>query len=37
MIRAKADWLIDMNASRAYSLVYNTRFTVGRVQTPHWR
>lgn len=34
LIRAKADWLIDMNASRAYSLVYNTRFTVGRVQTP---
>ena len=34
MIRAKAVWLIDMNASRAYSLVYNTRFTVGRVQTP---
>lgn len=34
MIRAKVDWLIDMNASRAYSLVYNTRFTVGRVQTP---
>ena len=34
MIRAKANWLIDMNASRAYSLVYNTRFTVGRVQTP---
>lgn len=34
MICAKADWLIDMNASRAYSLVYNTRFTVGRVQTP---
>ena len=34
MIRAKADWLIDMNASRVYSLVYNTRFTVGRVQTP---
>ena len=33
-IRAKADWLIGMNASRAYSLAYNTRFTVGRVQTP---
>jgi len=33
-IRAKADWLIGMNASRAYSLVYNARFTVGRVQTP---
>ena len=34
MIRAKADWLIGMNATRAYSLVYNARFTVGRVQTP---
>ena len=34
MIRAKADWLIGMNASRAYSLVYNAQFTVGRVQTP---
>lgn len=34
MIRAKADWLMGMNASRAYSLVYNTRFAVGRVQTP---
>lgn len=34
MIRAKADWLIGMNASRTYSLVYNARFTVGRVQTP---
>lgn len=34
MIRAKADWLIGMNASRAYSLVYNARFTVGRVQAP---
>ncbi|MBF9694391.1 type IA DNA topoisomerase [Bifidobacterium dentium] len=33
-IRAKADWLIGMNASRAYSLVYDTRLTVGRVQTP---
>ena len=32
MIRAKADWLIGMNASRAYSLVYNARFTVGRGQ-----
>lgn len=34
MIRAKADWLIGMNASRAYSLVYNSRMSVGRVQTP---
>ncbi|MFQ8744603.1 MAG: DNA topoisomerase [Bifidobacterium longum] len=34
MIRAKADWLIGMNASRAYSLVYDAHFAVGRVQTP---
>lgn len=33
-IRAKADWLIGMNASRAWTLVYNTRMSVGRVQTP---
>lgn len=33
-IRSKADWLTGMNASRAYSLLYNARFSVGRVQTP---
>lgn len=33
-IRAKADWLVGMNASRAYSLTYGRRFPVGRVQTP---
>ena len=33
-IRSKADWLIGMNASRAYSLLCNARFSVGRVQTP---
>ena len=33
-IRAKADWLIGMNASRAYSLAADARLTVGRVQTP---
>lgn len=33
-IRAKADWLIGMNASRAYTLVYHRRMSVGRVQTP---
>lgn len=32
--RAKADWLVGMNASRAYSLAYNQRMSVGRVQTP---
>ncbi|KFI62904.1 type IA DNA topoisomerase [Bifidobacterium cuniculi] len=33
-IRAKADWLIGMNASRAYGLVHDARVSVGRVQTP---
>ena len=33
-IRAKADWLIGMNASRAYSLAYDAHYTIGRVQTP---
>ena len=33
-IRAKADWLIGINASRAYALLYGGRFGVGRVQTP---
>lgn len=33
-IRAKADWLVGMNASRAYTLTYDRRLPVGRVQTP---
>ena len=33
-LRSKADWLIGMNASHAYTLVYGRRLTVGRVQTP---
>ena len=32
--RSEADWLVGMNASRAYSIRYNARLTVGRVQTP---
>ena len=32
--RAQADWLIGMNATRAYSKTYNQRLNVGRVQTP---
>jgi len=32
--RAQADWLIGMNASRAYTKTYDYRLTVGRVQTP---
>lgn len=29
-----ADWLVGMNASRAYSVKYNARLSIGRVQTP---
>ena len=32
--RAKADWLVGMNASRAYTILYGRRMSVGRVQTP---
>lgn len=32
--RAKADWLVGMNASRAHSIAYHRRLSVGRVQTP---
>ena len=32
--RAQADWLIGMNATRAYTKTYDYRLRVGRVQTP---
>ena len=32
--RSEADWLVGMNASRAYSLRYNAHLSIGRVQTP---
>ncbi|MBR6443349.1 MAG: DNA topoisomerase III [Clostridia bacterium] len=32
--RSKADWLVGMNASRAFTLKYNTLLSIGRVQTP---
>ena len=32
--RSEADWLVGMNASRAFTLRYNTLLSVGRVQTP---
>lgn len=32
--RSRADWLVGMNLSRAYSLVFKEDFSVGRVQTP---
>lgn len=32
--RARADWLVGMNATRAYTLCTKEKMTVGRVQTP---
>lgn len=32
--RSKADWLVGMNASRAHTVAYRRRLSVGRVQTP---
>lgn len=32
--RSEADWLVGMNASRAFTLRYNALLSVGRVQTP---
>ncbi|OZG69009.1 type IA DNA topoisomerase [Bifidobacterium eulemuris] len=32
--RAKADWLVGMNATRANTIAYHRRLSVGRVQTP---
>ncbi len=32
--RSQADWLVGMNASRAFTLRYDTLLSVGRVQTP---
>ena len=34
LCRQKADWLVGMNASRLYSLIYGTTLNVGRVMTP---
>ena len=32
--RSEADWLVGMNASRAFTLKYDVLLSVGRVQTP---
>lgn len=34
LCRAKADWLVGINASRLFSVLYNRNLKVGRVQTP---
>lgn len=32
--RSEADWLVGINASRAFTLKFNTLLSIGRVQTP---
>lgn len=34
LCRAEADWLVGINASRLFSVLYNKNLKVGRVQTP---
>lgn len=34
LCRAKADWLIGINATRLFSVIYGKTLNVGRVQTP---
>ena len=34
LCRARADWLIGINATRLFSVLYNHTLNVGRVQTP---
>ena len=34
LCRAQADWLVGINASRLFSILYNKNLKVGRVQTP---
>lgn len=34
LARSKADWMVGMNATRLFTTIYNTKLSVGRVQTP---
>ena len=34
LCRQKADWLIGINATRLFSVLYHRTLNVGRVQTP---
>lgn len=34
LCRAKSDWLVGMNGTRLFSVRYNSRLNIGRVQTP---
>ncbi|MDO4546740.1 MAG: DNA topoisomerase III [Clostridia bacterium] len=37
LCRAQADWIVGMNATRAFSLKYGAVLSIGRVQTPTLR
>ena len=37
LCRAKADWLVGINATRLFSILYHKTLNVGRVQTPTLR
>lgn len=32
--RSEADWLVGINSTRLFSVLYNNKLTIGRVQTP---
>lgn len=34
IVRSQADWIVGLNATRAYTCQYGEKMTVGRVQTP---
>ena len=34
LCRAQADWLVGINATRLFAILYHKTLTVGRVQTP---
>ncbi|MEG2987490.1 MAG: DNA topoisomerase, partial [Lachnospiraceae bacterium] len=34
LCRSQADWLVGINATRLFTVLYNHKLTVGRVQTP---
>ena len=34
LCRAKADWLVGINATRFFSLIYGTTLNIGRVMSP---
>lgn len=34
LARSKADWIVGLNGTRAYTCIYNQMLTVGRVQSP---